>query len=59
MFRISLVAIALVTLAACSEPAMGPPHQPLVGGYGGTAENPIYHPGGEGMEGAPHGAFNE
>jgi hypothetical protein len=57
MVRISLVAVALVTLAACAEPAAGPPHEPLATGLGGTAENPIYHPGGMGLEGAPPGAL--
>jgi hypothetical protein len=57
MVRISLLAMALVALAACSEPAAGPPYQPLATGYGGTMENPIYHPGGMGLEGAPPSAL--
>ena len=55
MVRISLVAVALVMLAACSEPAAGPPYEPLATGLGGTAENPIYHPGGMGLEGVRPG----
>ena len=57
MVRISLLAMALVALAACSEPAAGPPHEPLATGYGGTMENPVFHPGGIGLEAAPAGGL--